>query len=204
MEHAHMTQVHPFPVVLLDDGSAAYGGSQNWYSEFWNRKAGCAAVCASDLAAFHHLGIEPASDNTISQARFLTLMDEMFCYMRPGMRGFPHADKFLTQFLSYAQAHGAEFCGEVIENWASAEDAFRCVRRSIADNLPLALLILGHNAPEIDENTWHWMCVTGFDPDSREILISNYSRREWMQADIVFDPSEGNEVRLVLLRPVQS
>lgn len=205
MEHTSAVELEHFPAVLTDGGTLAYGGSQDWYRDPWHRLAGCAATSGANLAAYYRVGVSPDAETDAGEAvysleRFRALMDVMFGYMRPGVRGFPHADKYQEKFLAYAAANGARFTTGLVEGWADWREPFACLQDEIRAGRPVQLLILEHAARQIEDNTWHWMTVTGFDPETDELLISNYAKREWMPAPVVFDPAEENTVRLVLFQ----
>ena len=55
----YMTELSYFPNVMLHDGTLAYGGSQKWFHLLWRRLSGCAAVSATNLAAYYEIGLQP-------------------------------------------------------------------------------------------------------------------------------------------------
>ncbi len=191
-----------------EPGKRAYGGSQKWFSRHWARLAGCASVSASNLAAFFRIGVEPdrmEGDVPVYRLEtWLKLQKDMYRRMRPGIKGFPHVSTYLERFQHYAGEHGWSLQPETICGWTSAEEPWQFVRRAIEEGQPLALLVLGHTAPEIDEDTWHWMTITGWGENPARILLSNYGNRQVMDADILLRPDPRNEVRLIRLNPCRT
>lgn len=197
-----MIEVQNFPRVIDSTGQVSYGGSQRWYRRSLRRLAGCGPTCAANLAAFYQIGVRPDSflDDSVplyTKKQYVELMDHTWEYVKPGMRGFPWRDRFQEEFLRYAKDHGCSLHTGFLESWEDSEAPFSFVRGEIEAGRPLALLVLGHTEPSLDDETWHWMTITGLDPDERKLLISNYGKRQLLDADLVFSPAEGNDVHLI-------
>ncbi|MDO4615528.1 MAG: hypothetical protein Q4B15_07850 [Lachnospiraceae bacterium] len=206
-------EVRGFPEIEREASRCGYGGSQYWFRNKWSRLAGCASVSATNLIAFHGFGTQPDSmDGDIpvyEEEHYIELQNRMFGYMRPGMRGFPYIEVYEQKFLEYASTCGLQLNSEIYRGWKQAEDAFRYVQTAINENNPMAMLILTHRAAEIEEDTWHWMTITGYETAGEEaldgdrlgrVLISNYGKRQWMRASVLFEAVPGNDVKLILFR----
>ena len=196
-----MFELSDFPLIENTSGTLFYGGSQKWYLNRWRRLAGCAAVSGANIAAFYSIGITPdkitkSGSRIFSQSSYLDLMNRMISYMRPGFRGFPDRDKFEKKFLEFASDSGTSLTAEHLKNWESADIPRDFIRKNLLLNNPLALLILTHKDREFDDETWHWMTVTGYGPETDDILISNYGRRQTMNAARLLAPVSGNTVML--------
>ena len=187
-----------FPNVI-DDEAHYYGGSQEWYAQKWHSDAGCAATAASNLAAFYHLGIQPLADtkqaNTYSKADFRKLMDLMFGYMTPHFLGFPNYRKFARRFVRFAKHQNCEVVAHLLGKWKSSAEAITFINDGLNSGNPVALLVLTHQDKQFDENTWHWMTITGMEDD--KVILSNYGHRESYSADNLFQSSRKNRVRLI-------
>ncbi len=208
-------EVTGFPEIERGSSRYGYGGSQYWFKNRWSRLAGCAAVSATNLIAFHGFGTQPdRMDGTCpvyEEAHYIELQERMFGYMRPGMRGFPYIEVYEQKFLEYANTCGLTLDSEIYRGWKHSKEAFHFVQASIHENNPLAMLILTHRAAELEEDTWHWMTVTGYETANEEdaetgpdpmgrILISNYGKRQWMRASVLFEAAPGNDVKLIHFR----
>lgn len=202
---ANAVEVKNFPEIEMPQHCLAYGGSQKWFRTPWARLAGCASVSAANLAAYYGIGAEPdtkLADGTPVYARhhYVQIQKDLYGYMTPGRNGFPDYEKYQEQFLRFAGDRGVALRTEALSGWSDGAEAFHFVRETVDAGAPLALLILGHTAKEIDDDTWHWMTVTGYDAAGARILISNYGKRQWMDAKVVFRPGEENEVTLIRFR----
>lgn len=191
-----------FPRVRNSSGHLYYGGDQHWFRNRFRRLAGCAPTSGANLAAFMRIGtkpdmISPDGDPVWTMDHFLDLMDTMYQYLKPGMRGFPHSTIYQEKFLKFAADRGVALVTTRRKGWPNEDEPFSFVKDNIDRDTPVVLLVLKHSAPEIEENTWHWMTITGYSDVRREILLSNYGRKEWMRADVVFMPGQENDVKLL-------
>lgn len=57
------------PIMIFHkDNQDYYGGDQDWFPDEWARRAGCASVCAADMACFYEHNLD------ISYPDFLELL----------------------------------------------------------------------------------------------------------------------------------
>ncbi len=95
----------------------------------------------------------------------------------------------------------ARFC----YTFSKAEIGFAFVKESIDSGNPVALLILFHRAPELKEDNWHWVTITGYSEDENnldkaEIIISNCGERQIVKANKLFEVHRDNTIRMVSFR----
>lgn len=196
-----MTELTKFPLILDSSGSCSYGGNQKWYPSKWRRLAGCAAVSAANIAAYYEIGIcqdIPGKDDhrIYSLDSFLGLMNRMITYMKPGLRGFPDRDKYEDRFIKYVTDCGSSVVTDRCMRWDNPDTARKFVRAHLTDGEPVALLILTHAEKALEEETWHWMTITGYDETNDKLLLSNYGRRQTMDAGLAFSVHRKNDVKL--------
>lgn len=201
-EHDNLVEIRNFPEIRNHSGKFAYGGSQHWFQTKWRRMAGCAPTTGAEMAAFYRIGIRPdhvthEGTPVFQLASFQKLMNEMFHYMKPGSMGFPHSREYVKAFEAFAKDHGSLVRAKRTTSWENSEEIFKKIRHSIRHDTPVVMLILQHTYKPIENDTWHWMIITGYDKDTRDIMISNYGHRQWMPADPVFEPKIGNVVKLI-------
>jgi len=170
------------------DGTDYYGGNQEWFESSWARKAGCASVLAANLYCYF-------AKRNMDYEHYRELMDEMFSVFTPGVMGFPFFRKFITYFLNYMSTHGYVLEAEIYGK-ASRTDGFTFVTSCIDQDWPIGLLVLTHRHPDIQEETWHWMMITGYT-DKKEVIVSSCGEKMTIPADILFDPHPMNMVRMV-------
>ena len=202
-----MMELSYFPNVMLRDGTLAYGGSQKWFHLLWRRLSGCAAVSATNLAAYYEIGMQPdtadprgrANGNPVyTLALFRRRMNDMFReHMTSGRMGFPDPNRYVSEFVRFAARFGVTVVPETQFDRERAADAYALIERRLAASDPVVLLILQHTAKELDDITWHWMTITGLDTETDTLIVSNYGKREMWPASVVFEKKEGNQTYLI-------
>ena len=195
-------ELQGFPLIKDPEQNFWYGGSQEWYRKRFGRLAGCGPTCAANLAAFYGVGTRPDmglldASPLYSKDHYLSLMDRTYQYVKPGMMGFPWRDKFQEKFLRYAFDNGVSFSTDYVEGWSEIETPLNFIRSELNAGRPLALLILVHTEITLDDETWHWMALTGYIPEAGKILVSTYGRRKYLDAGLVFRPHKKNDVHLI-------
>ncbi|MBR2736080.1 MAG: C39 family peptidase [Firmicutes bacterium] len=191
-----------FPrIIKKKNGGTAYGGSQKWYRSPRQKLAGCAPTSAANLAAYYQIGVYPdRMDGDVpvyEYASFLAVMKQTWKYLTPGMRGFPYLDKYHERFLKYARKYGVRLSFSECKEWDRAEEAAQFIRSSLERRDPVVMLILTHEAEELEDITWHWLTISGYDDMTGQVIVSNYGRRERYDSGLLFDPAEGNDVSML-------
>ena len=187
-------QLQKFP--MIQTGSQIYyGGDQEWFTRKWQRMAGCASVCAANLAAYDQIGIV-SGDEVYSRKDYLELMNRMYHLMTPGVQGYPHVAKFADAYVNYAWGYGVKLQAEIGRDWHDLKQPIAQIEQTLQKQEPVALLVLNHNSKDWQENLWHWMTITGYSSEDGIITLSNCGVRETWEAAVLLDPNPKNQVRL--------
>lgn len=200
-----------FPIVYQGDTVAGYGGSQEWFSHDWKKKAGCGCTSGTNLAAYYAssrpemAGIYDGNLKRFDRAEYVQAMEEMYMYMRPGLMGYPYVKKFGRQFVKFCREHGFEAEARFCHGFRSREEAIDFVKESIDGGDPVALLILFHRAHALKEDNWHWVTITGYreeegNPGASEVILSNCGERQTINAHQLFEIHRNNTIRMVSFR----
>lgn len=182
------------PIMIFHkDNQDYYGGDQDWFSDEWARRAGCASVCAADMACFYEHKLD------ISYPDFLELMTKMFKLNTPGIMGFPYFYKFAKNFKKYMKHIGLDVEPIYQKIAESPEQGVHFVKTAIDQGHPIGMLILTHEAQILEEETWHWMCITGYEEIASDtsIIFSSCGERVCVGASTLFNKSHKNIVKLV-------
>ncbi len=192
-----MVKEIPF-MIFMRNGKTYYGGDQEWFEDAWARKAGCASVLAADLSCVYR------QDVSISFKDFKKLMKDMFEFNTPGVIGFPYFYKFSKNFILHMHQVGIELEPIYQKKSHSIEEGFQFVKKAIDASYPVGMLILTHMAKELEEETWHWMCITGYEIDGpdRYIIFSSCGEKIKTKADVLFDVHHMNVVKLMTFKRV--
>ncbi len=193
---------------LIEDGARwAYGGDQEWCSTRWKRLSGCGPTTGANLAAYY-AKTDPAmrelytgNTDTFEKQQYVDAIEDMFRFITPSYMGFPYAGRYALKFRAFALYHNITLdsvgCGV-----SRGQQMFDFVRRGIDSGNPLALLILRHRAPEMREDNWHWVTVSGYTEGGNEnqVILSNCGERQVRPASLLFDRNPGNTLRLLYFK----
>lgn len=173
-----------------------YGGNQDWFLDSWAQKAGCASVLASQLYAYY------LSQESTSKHDFLEIMNQMYQRFTPGKMGYPFLYKFARTFCQTMKEHHVFLKPIYLKKPKSYEQAIDFVKTSIYQNHPVSLLILFHQAPELEEDNWHWVCITGYKQNHHQemIIFSDCGERREIDAHILFDINKVNVFKMVSMK----
>ena len=183
-----------FPLIE-ENGAVFFGGDQEWYHREWQRWAGCASVTGANIAAYYEAVLN-GTQARYTKTDYLVRMQEMYRYMTPGIHGFPDPEKFVARFIRYEADHGRHCEGGIFHGWTDWQQAAEHICNTLQAGHPLALLVLRHTESSFEENTWHWMTITGYNILRNTFEISNCGEKEEYDAERIFRPHPGNEVWL--------
>lgn len=178
---------------IYEDKLIGYGGNQDWFTDPWAVKAGCASVLASNLYAYYK-GIEKCS-----KKEFLSVMEDLYTYMTPGRMGFPYFYKFAHKMIERMEKENIYLKAKYLKKSKSIEDSISFVKKNIDNHHPIGVLILSHIAEELEDDNWHWICISGYKQkeDDVYIIFSDCGVRREVHANVLFDTDIRNIVKLV-------
>ena len=192
---------------LIEDGDRwAYGGDQEWCRTAWRRGCGCGPTTGANLCAYYAMtrpsmrGLYRGSLSPFSKEEFIDEIEDIFRFITPSYMGFPFAGKYALKFRAYALYRaGVHFSCSGCGAAGTVQKMFDFVRRGIDSQNPLALRILRHRAPELKEDNWHWVTVSGYldGADGDQVILSNCGEREVRPASMLFERHPKNTIRLL-------
>ena len=184
------------PYIYKDKDYIGYGGNQEWFLDEWAQKAGCASVLASNMYAYY-LG-----KRSIAYNDFLNIMETMYQEMIPGKMGYPFLYKFGRVFTKIMAQENQLFLPVYQKKSKSINHALSFVLDSLNDFHPVAMLILHHQAKELEDDNWHWICITGYQQtnDGYHIIFSDCGERRIIDANVLFDTSHQNVYKMVRMK----
>lgn len=179
--------------IYEDDQLVGYGGNQDWFKDEWPKKAGCASVLGSNLYAYYH------NIHKCSKEEFIKIMDDLYEYMTPGRMGFPYFYKFAHQFIKRMKEESIDLKPVYLKKSKSYEQSISFVKNSIDKSYPVGMLILSHQAKELEDDNWHWMCISGYEEveDDYMIVFSDCGICKKVSAKVLFECDIRNIVKLL-------
>lgn len=185
------------PIIYDGQKQIGYGGNQEWFKTKWARKAGCASVCAANMTGYYLF-----NKQVFSKDEFLLLMEEMYSIMEPKKRGFPYSYLYKYRLRKYLNNNNKPIEAKIYRRFSSIQEAIRLVKEGINSNHPIALLILYHHHPDLEEDNWHWVCITGYlEKDNQTwIIFSDCGERKVIAASILFEVHADNIMKMVVFK----
>ena len=165
------------PMVVID---GSYGGDQRWFPRKRQQVTGCGAVAASNilaaLAAARGSRWGPlAPDGAASRETFLSLMEDLYRRLRPGLLGLWSPRKWTRTVLAWAQEHGVPLTARYCSFRESPETCRAFLASYLDRGLPVAALSLRTGLPHKAPYDWHWITVTGLEGD--RMIFSSWGQR---------------------------
>lgn len=160
----------------IQTGSAySTGANQLWFRTRWQRDSGCGPTTCSQILWYlsrTRRWAEPLCAHDASgQPGFLQLMEQVWQYVTPTVMGLNSTDLFARGVTRYGESRHVRLdcrCLNVSAIPALRPDAAD-VRRFLLDALeadtPVAFLNLSNGSLR-NLGSWHWVTLTGLDPDS--------------------------------------
>jgi len=155
--------------ITDESGESITGGSQDWFDDKWQRLSGCGPTTASNIIWYMTKSDEKFSNlcaQNRTKADFVRLMESMFTYITPGVRGVNRSSIFKEGLGKYLGDAGADFNIEVLDvpkvkkNRPDFQTAVDFIFSALQRKMPLAFLNL-NNGDEADLDSWHWVTVIG-------------------------------------------
>lgn len=190
----------PHYLHLQDGDQISYGAHQLWYRTLMGRMGGCGPTAAANLlwylAATRPDACGPLFDSRpLTRPRMLELMDALWRYITPGMRGVDKASTLTDGAIRYGADRGVALGARVLDIpadsglrptgdsvWAFLRDAFGC-------DLPIAFLNLSNGRVKNLDN-WHWVTLVSAD-SSLQAEMYDQSRRQSIDLDLWLSSTKG-------------
>lgn len=184
------------PLIYKDNDMIGYGGDQEWFLDSWARRAGCASVLASNMYAYY------LHQSSYELSSFLKVMESMFHQMTPGYMGYPYLYKFARTFVKIMKEEDIDLKPVYQKKSKNYKHAMMFVKESIDDGHPISMLILHHHAKELEDDNWHWVCLSGYIPTEKgyDIIFSDCGQRRVIDSHILFDTSHKNVFKMVRMK----
>lgn len=182
-----MAICNPELLFIKNGMRISYGADQNWYSSWIRRMGGCGPTAASNL--LWYLAVTRPSrcgnffDGDGTQRKdMLRLMDRVWQYVTPGMRGVDKASMLAGGGKRFAADCGAKIEARILEipsdsrKRPTEETVLGFLSNAFYDNLPVAFLNLSNGALT-NLDTWHWVTLVAVD-DELQAEMYDQGRRQ--------------------------
>lgn len=147
----------------MEKGQVFYGSNQRWYPTIWQRLSGC-GPCASSNIFYYLTHNQSPQDSYRSKTEWVALMQELWKYVTPSIRGVDKMVMLYNPLVEFAQNKGiildyrlCEIPKEVYRR-PSLEGVIDFLEKALDNDAPIAFL--NWNNGEVKNlDRWHWVTI---------------------------------------------
>ncbi|SHN81483.1 hypothetical protein [Desulfitobacterium chlororespirans] len=156
-----------------DQEPVYHGACQGWYPTIWQRRAGCGPCTAANIMYYLTHGRLPAGEGFRSRGEWIALMEELWKYVTPSLKGVNKMSMLYEPLAAFAQTkdisleyhlcevpeevHRRPSLGEVVDFLAEALD----------QDAPIAFLNWC-NGEVKNLDRWHWVNIIQLEFDEEK------------------------------------
>ena len=146
--------------------SASFGCDQRWYTQVWQRIAGCGPSVACN--AMHWLRHIDTGTGFANKAAALAEMEEAWRFVTPSLKGVNTTRMFIDGMLAYAQSKGMDIRYQVLDlpkdqaARPSLQEILHFLDTALGEDAPVAFLNL-NNGDVKDLDAWHWVTIISLE-----------------------------------------
>ncbi|MBN2879970.1 MAG: hypothetical protein JXN65_10140 [Clostridia bacterium] len=172
-------------IEIYDGDEVFYGADQHWFKKKLSAISGCGPTTAAMALAY--LAEKEKMCRCIykysvpfQKDEFLDFMEEVRLDIKPNFGPMTDPEDFCRKCADYAKLRGVKISYGIAEKQLEAKEVFEKIAQLIDDGVLPSLLILRNPHKEINEYTWHWMTVTGYNRSTMEISVATYGKKHKM------------------------
>jgi hypothetical protein len=159
-----------FKVAEQGSEHTFYGANQEWYPRKWQRLAGCGPTVASHLYFYlsHTQANVDFGDQQMSKENWVQLMEEIWRFVTPSVRGVNKTEKFYIPMFSFMKGRGLNteyHVYEVPRDKGKRQDLSQLrsfLVEALSLDTPVAFLNLC-NGEEKNLDRWHWVTILSLE-----------------------------------------
>ncbi len=152
----------------IRDGSRIYFGfCQRWFKSGWQRMSGCGPTVVSNIV--HYLNANQGNTvSPINKEAVVELMEDVWQYVKPTMKGIPEAQILHDGIVRYARAKGLRLSSAILDIPQKQHlrppflDVLKFIEAALMEDTPVAFLNL-NRGEETKLDSWHWVTVIAME-----------------------------------------
>lgn len=163
MESVSIKSKHILKIIDSEEETDLYGSDQEWYSRKIQRLSGCGPATVTNIIYYiKKKHIEDSCIKELTREKCLSMMNEMWNYVTPGLRGIPSTAMLGNGIIKYLQEKKLDIHLEYLDipgkkearpNLNTVVD-FLC--KALQNDTPLAFLNLD-NGKVKELYSYHWV-----------------------------------------------
>lgn len=170
METKSIANLNLFKIIDESAHETYDGCNQAWYPKMRQRLAGCGPSAASNIFFYlshsqSTLGLEKGSN---SKENWLSLMEEMWTYVTPSIRGVNTLKMFYEPMLVYTKSKGVNVEYRICDvpkdksQRPELKEIVNFLEEALEKDAPVAFLNLC-NGEEKNLDRWHWVTIISLE-----------------------------------------
>jgi hypothetical protein len=180
---------------VIDEASSEtfYGGWQEWYGVWWKRLSGCGPTTVTNIVSYisRTFGSVSGADAPLMKSEFRALMDDVWQYVTPSVRGIPSSAALIKGAVAYIAARNLELVPEELDIPKNRVLRPRLIRlleflaQSLKDDIPVAFLSLDKGEePLLD--SWHWVTLLAlrYEEDGSSVFADVADEGKLLHVDL--------------------
>lgn len=188
----------------------AYGGSQDWFTDYVMRMGGCAAAAACDSCIYFERhrgkkGLYPYDIANITKEDYIKFAMIMKPYLRPRLSGIDTLKLYMDGFSKYmADRCSRDIIMEPLDGSEPVEKAREALRQQINAGFPIPCLILHHRNRAFKNYDWHWFMLTGYESyeDTCMVKAATYGGFRWLDFGELWDTGYRKKGGLIIYKEI--
>lgn len=160
-----------------------YGLNQTWYKKPWQRMAGCGPAVASNIILYGKKNAGTVKADAVK------LMDEIWEYVTPTLKGVNTTNIFYNGLSSFAKSSGINLSYDAVDVpkkkdiRPTLEKTVNFIKDSIKKDIPVAFLNL-NNGKELQLDEWHWVTLIAIEYEEDLSVVRAEILDEGMKKEI--------------------
>lgn len=175
-----------------------FGGDQEWYSKKWQRLSGCGPTAATNIFYYlsHSKDFLESEEKLNTKESWISLMEEMWGYVTPSMRGVHTTKMFFEPMVNFAKTKGRNleyYVCEVSEDQSQRprfQEILKFIEGGLAKDTPVAFLNL-NNGEVKNLDRWHWVTIISLEyieeGQSASLTILDYGKVKKIDLSLWYD-----------------
>lgn len=180
-------------IIMIDNGGTpVIAGNQKWFRKISHSLSGCGPTTAA-LILMYMATVFPDKcraaypyELPTKREDFVAYMASVREYVKPGLQGLTDDGFFASSTVAFAKKNGVGLAFNLVSSGLSVGVAYGYIKKALDEGYLPALLILRNPAKELDDLTWHWMVVTGYDDQKRSVFIATNGEEHELLVDRVW------------------
>lgn len=164
---------------IIDNQTIFYGCDQEWYTTKWQRLSGCGPTTVSSIMHYLYHANSGSGTPPFPKSDCLLLMEEIWEYVTPTLRGIPSTKPLYKGAMAYAKAKALDMDFHFLDIPKNRRlrpefpQLLSFVETALRSDTPVAFLNL-NNGTETQLDSWHWVTIISleYEEDGSNAIIS--------------------------------